>query len=256
MIAVRHRRCDGGVRVRLANVSRHLDVRQRPPAATAGTRDAEVHDQRLVVGPDHDVGGFEIAVHDAGRMSRDQARDHGLRDAHDERDREAAVALETGGEINTLHELHRDVLDAVDFAEVVDSHHVRVRDLPREQQLSLETTLDLAGGGGVGHGLGPDHLDGDRNPELGVPSVIDGAHPAGPQQTNDAIARTKIVPGCERTRASRPVSRRVAIPRQVVRTACELCGVEADARRNHCRELTARDSKVVCRRDQPVGGLS
>ena len=38
---------------------------------------------------------------------------------------------------------HRDVLDAVDLAEVVDADDVLVRDLAREQQFALEAPLEL-----------------------------------------------------------------------------------------------------------------
>ena len=42
-----------------------------PPAvivmpAVVRSRDPEVHDQGVAVGVDHDVGGFQIPVHDAG----------------------------------------------------------------------------------------------------------------------------------------------------------------------------------------------
>jgi len=39
-------------------------------------RDAEVHDQRVVLRVDHDVGRFQIAVHDAGLVRGNQPRDH------------------------------------------------------------------------------------------------------------------------------------------------------------------------------------
>ena len=37
-------------------------------------RDAEVHDQRMVFGVDHDVGRLEVAMHDAGLVRRHRAR--------------------------------------------------------------------------------------------------------------------------------------------------------------------------------------
>ena len=55
---------------------------------TGRQRDAEVHDHRLVVRVDHDVGGFEIAVDDAGLVGGDQPRDHGAGDAQHLRDRQ------------------------------------------------------------------------------------------------------------------------------------------------------------------------
>ena len=51
----------------------------------------------------------------------------------------------TVDEIGAVDVRHRDVLDAVDLAEVVNADDVLVRDLAREQQLALEAPLDLGG---------------------------------------------------------------------------------------------------------------
>ena len=51
---------------------------------------------------------------------------------------------EDGREIVALDVRHRDVLDAVDLAEIVNADDVLVRDLPGEQQLALEAALDFA----------------------------------------------------------------------------------------------------------------
>ena len=52
--------------------------------------------------------------------------------------------LEDGREVRALDVRHRDVLDAVDLAEVVNADDVLVRDLAREQQLALEAPLDFS----------------------------------------------------------------------------------------------------------------
>ena len=59
------------------------------------------------------------------------------------RNRQLAVSVQHGREIVALHVRHRDVLDAVDLAEVVNADDVLVRDLAREQQLVLESLFGL-----------------------------------------------------------------------------------------------------------------
>ena len=93
---------------------------------------------------------------------------------------------------------HRDVLDAVDLPDVVNADDVLVGDLAREQQLPLEAPLDVGGDRRVGHRLGTNHLDRHRDAELGIPRLIDGAHPAGPKQPDDVIARPERLSRFER----------------------------------------------------------
>ena len=80
------------------------------------SRDAKVHDQRLAVGIDHDVGGFEIAMNDAGGMCGREARGHRPRDF--QRAGEPAVffsRFRMRAQVLALDKRHRDVLDAVDL---------------------------------------------------------------------------------------------------------------------------------------------
>ena len=46
-------------------------------------------------------------------------------------------------QVVALNERHRDVLDAVDLAEIVNADDVLVGDLPRQQQFLLEPLLDV-----------------------------------------------------------------------------------------------------------------
>ena len=66
-----------------------------------------------------------------------------------------------------------------------------MRDLACERQLALETTL--LGDAGIVHHVGPDHFDRDRDAELGVPRLIDGAHTADAERANDVIARPEYL---------------------------------------------------------------
>ena len=45
--------------------------------------------------------------------------------------------------------------------------------------------------------LRPDHLDGDRDPELRVPGLIDSAHAADAELTQDVIPRPELLPDGE-----------------------------------------------------------
>ena len=91
-------------------------------------------------------------------------------------------------ELGPVDVRHRDVLDAVDLAHVVDAHDVRVSHLPGEQELALEALLEIARGLRVLGDLGAHDLDRDPDPELLVPGAVHGAHPAEPEQLDDVIA--------------------------------------------------------------------
>jgi hypothetical protein len=59
-----------------------------------------------------------------------------------------------------------------------------VRNLPGKNQFLLEAPENL----GVGRHIGTNHLDGHLAFQLLVVGLIDGAHPALPQQSDDFIA--------------------------------------------------------------------
>ena len=109
------------------------------------------------------------------------------------RHRQLALALEDGGQVLALEERHRDVLEAVDLADVVDADDVLVRDLAGEQQLLLEPLLEHAGGQRIGGHFGTDGLQRHRDAELGVPGLVDGAHAARAQQLDDVIALAEVL---------------------------------------------------------------
>ena len=167
--------------------------RKRPRVGRA--RDAEVGEDRLLRVVDEDVGGLEIAVHDASLV-------RGAKPGHDlpgqrqrAGDRQLAFRGEQTREVGAVDERHRDVLDAVDLAHVVDADDVGVRDLPREHQLALEPPFQLLRGQRIRVRL--DHLERKRQSQLGIPDVVDGAHPAHAQQADDLIALAKGLAGNE-----------------------------------------------------------
>jgi len=130
-------------------------------------------------------------VDDADLVRGQQARGHLLRDGERTRNRQLALVPQDVREVGPFDVGHRDVLDAVQLAEIVDADDVLVRDLARKQQLALEASLDGARGRGIGGHLRLDDLDGDRDAQLGVPGLIDGAHAADAEQLDDVVARSE-----------------------------------------------------------------
>jgi hypothetical protein len=80
----------------------------------------------------------------------------------------------------------------------MDAHHVAVRDLPREQQLLLEASLQRLCRHRIRAGFGPDHLHRHHHAELGVPGLIHGTHAAETQQFDDVVALAEILARHER----------------------------------------------------------
>ena len=102
-------------------------------------------------------------------------------------DRQGAREPDEGLEVLALDEIHRNVLDAADLAQVVDADDVVVGDGPGEPHLGLEALDDR----GVGRELGPDHLERDRGPQLLVFGLVDASHAAAAHLLDDAIAHTE-----------------------------------------------------------------
>ena len=93
--------------------------------------------------------------------------------------------LRTVAQIGPVEVRHRDGLDAVDLAEVVNAHDVLVRHLAGEDQLLFEPALHFPRCLGIARCLGPNDFQRDALPELGVPHLVDGAHPADPENLDD-----------------------------------------------------------------------
>ena len=153
--------------------------RRRRAGCTHRARDAEIHDQRAAVGRDHDVLGLEIAVHDADFVGGAEARRDLLRDRERARHRQLALALQHVREVLPFDERHRQVLDAVELAQIVNADDVLVGDLAGEHELALEAPLDFAGGPGIEENFGPNDLQRDGDAKLGVPRLIHDTHAAG-----------------------------------------------------------------------------
>jgi hypothetical protein len=158
-----------------------------------GPRNPEVHDDRVVVLRQHDVGGLEVAMNHAGLVRGLQPGGDLPRDRHHRGDRQGAGLLQGAGEVFAFDVRHRDVLDTVDFAQVVNAHDVLVRDLTREQQFLFEATLDLGSHRHVPGDFRSNHFERDRHAQLGIPGLIDRAHAAYPEKANDQVSRAELL---------------------------------------------------------------
>ncbi len=138
-------------------------------------------------------------------MSGDQARQHGPHDPDRAGRRQDALALQDRREVLPFDERHRDVLDAVDLAEVVDPHDVRVRHLACEQQFPFEPSFQVLCGRRVCCDLGAHDLERDSHTKLGVPRLVDRAHAPHAQQPDDVIPGPEL--GADLQRSARRGSR-------------------------------------------------
>ena len=161
-------------------------------------RDPEIHDVGVAVRlGDHDVCGLEIAMDDTGVVCDDESGNHIAGDLQRLRGRNLALTLDDRGEILALDEGHGDVLDALHLAQVVNPHDVLVGHFAGQQQLALEPLIQLGGHLRIGGRLRADDLDGHDDLELGVPSLVDGAHAAEPQQLDDVISVAEVLSGLQ-----------------------------------------------------------
>ena len=107
---------------------------------------------------------------DAGVVRGLEAGRHLTRDGHHRGHRQAAGLPQHRGEVVAFDERHRDVLDAVDLAHVVDAHDVAMRHLAGQQQLLLEPPFDVARGRRVLGHLGADDLHARPSPRARSPT--------------------------------------------------------------------------------------
>ena len=155
------------------HVTRSADNESRARHVRLGeVRHAEVHDLRVAVLGDPDVGRLDVAMDDAVLVR--------VREAHQHVDYDVELRLELQRlgadhqllEVRAVHELHRDEEMAVELAKVVDRYDVGM--LKRAGCLSFAekplAVILLSGDRGV------HHLDRDRPSEHGVDGAVNGAH--------------------------------------------------------------------------------
>ena len=136
----------------------------------------------------------------AGVVRRLEAGRHLARNRDDSRNWQPRVVAQNGGQIGALDVGHRDVLHAVDLAEIVNADDVLVRDLPRQQKLLLEAAFDVVCGVAILRCLGADDLQRDGDVQFGIPRLIDRAHAANAELPEDCVSRSELLSDRERSK--------------------------------------------------------
>ena len=73
----------------------------------------------------------------------------------------------------------------------MDTDDVLVGDLAREKELALESPLDFGSRRRIGHHIRPNYLHCHGDAEFGIPSLVNRAHAADAELSNDVIARAE-----------------------------------------------------------------
>ena len=101
--------------------------------------------------------------------------------------RELSRAAQERAQVLAVDVFHTDEADAIGLAQVVDADHVLVRNVARENQLLLEALQNR----GIGRQFGTDHLKRDQAVEFAVARLVDRAHAALPQHTQNLVTSTE-----------------------------------------------------------------
>jgi hypothetical protein len=148
-----------------------------------GAGEAEVEDADAAVVADHDVGGLEVAVDEAGRVGGREALAGLANMAGELGEGSPALALEPGAQGHAVHEFHGDVDLAAEGADLVDADDVGVGEPGHGLGLAQQAVA-----GQVLAGLGVEQLDGDLAVELLVVGGIDDAGAAAAELAQDGEA--------------------------------------------------------------------
>ena len=136
-----------------------------------------------------------------------------------------------------MDERHRDVLDAVDLAEIVDADDVFVRDLTGEQQFLLEAFFGFSRSAAATR-VGANHFQRDGDAELRVPCLVDRSHAADAEHLDDVVSRAERLSNLERAdgqhtfqrrAADRPADGRNGVNRDVDADGAANCGLRVSA---------------------------
>ena len=151
--------------------------------AVERTRDAEVHDLHLAVVRQHDVGGLDVAVHDAALMRMLDAVERAPKDAQRPLDRHRAAAADELVERDSRHVLHDHELLVAFVQERMDARDVGMAELGVELRLLGEAFEEER----VGSELVAQHLDRDLALEHHVFGLEDLPDAARAQSLGDQV---------------------------------------------------------------------
>ena len=170
-----------------------MPLRQIAQRDLGGERgQTEVGDADLAAPVDHDVGGLQVAMQDAAFV---RGGEPGT-DLPGELDGlvlgQSSDTPEERGQILAVDVLHRQEMQALDHAEVVDPADIRMRHLPRDAYFVAES--DQRGFADVRR---RQKLQRDGLVEDHVERFVDLAHAAAAEQAEDAVAAGQDRAGVE-----------------------------------------------------------
>jgi len=112
-----------------------------------GAGNAEIHHRRATLVIDHDVLRLQIAMHHSRLVSGRKAVADLQHNLGGFLGRKLAALFQNLPKLLALDVLHADKTHAVGDAQVINSHHVAVRDLPRQHQLLAKALQNLGAAG-------------------------------------------------------------------------------------------------------------
>ena len=145
-------------------------------------REPEVEDFHEAVATHHDVLGFEIPVHNPGRVRPRKPVGHLRRNRQQALHGQRALVQEVPKRF-PLDQLHRDVGAGFRLADVVDDDDVRMVQRRGRTCLLFESPQAV----GVGGDRIGQHLDRDLSAQPRVPRPIDFSHPTRAERAEDLV---------------------------------------------------------------------
>ncbi len=146
--------------------------------------DPEVGDHRATIGRQQDVARLDVAMDDAADVGDREAACDIETDPGGLPWCESAAALEAGGEVLALDELHDEVWLVTVGAGVQARDDVGVAQHRRGEGLAAEPLGEIR----VATDLGPKELDGDGAVQAKVGRAMDRGHPATPDDRSQPVA--------------------------------------------------------------------
>jgi hypothetical protein len=137
--------------------------------------ETEVEDLDVVVARDHHVLGFEIAMHDAARVSGSNAPGD-LKGVRDRPPNRQCAAFEADAQCLAVHEFGDDERGIAVLHELEDGEYVGMRQLRDTHRLVLEPRESAR----IHRKLRGENLDGHLAIEPRIARAIDFAHPPAP----------------------------------------------------------------------------